>query len=97
MVVQRITSCSQKKKKKIEIYFFQKKKKKKKERKKKKSHFKKKIILFQKSSSLELRLDLILYNRGTQAALQRPGPIHPNNLREQSQNNVTKLFGCMLG
>ena len=43
--------------------FFQKEKKEKKE----KSHFKKKkkIILFQKSSSLELRLDLILYERGT--------------------------------
>ena len=40
--------------------------KKKKRKKKEKSHFKKKkkIILFQKSSSLELRLDLILYEKG---------------------------------
>ena len=71
-----------KKKKKWKFVFFQKKKKKRKE--KEKSHFKKKkkIILFQKSSSLELRLDLILYERGMYAALQRPGPIHPINLGE---------------
>ena len=55
MVVQRITACSKKNnnnkhKKRREISFF----------------LKKKIsILFQKSSSLELRLDLILYERGT--------------------------------
>ena len=61
MVVQRITSCS---KKKMEICFFPKKEK----RKKKRNLIskKKKIILFQKSSSLELRLDLILYDRGRQ-------------------------------
>ena len=55
-------------KKKIEICFFQKKKERKKERKKKKSHFKKKKKKkksFSKSNSLELRLDLILYERGT--------------------------------
>ena len=53
-------------KKKWKFVIFPQKKKKK--EKKEKSHFKKKkkkFILFQKSSSLELRLDLILYERGT--------------------------------
>ena len=66
MVVQRITSCS---KKKMEICFFPQEKRKKKEKKKRNlisKKKKKKIILFQKSSSLELRLDLILYDRGRQ-------------------------------
>ena len=57
-------------KKKIEICFFFKKKKKKKERKKEKEisfqkKKKKKNNFSSKSSSLELRLDLILYERGT--------------------------------
>ena len=65
MVVQRITSCSKKKNGNL---FFSPRKKKKKRKKKEKSHLKKKkkIILFQKSSSLELRLDLIPYDRGRQ-------------------------------
>ena len=59
---------------------------------------KKKNHSFSKSSSLELRLDLILCEKGTWAAFQRPGPNHPNNLGEQiKKKNVTKLFGCMLG
>ena len=96
MVVQRITSCLKKKKRKF-VFFFKKKKKKEKEReisfqKKKKSFF-----LGPKSNSLKLHFNLILYERGTYAAFQRPGPNHPNNFRARSQNNVTKLFGCMLG
>ena len=63
MVVQRIISCSKKKKKMKEICFLSKKKKEKKKRnlipKKEKNHS------FSKYSSLELRLDLILYERGT--------------------------------
>ena len=88
----------------MEICFFQKRKKKKKKEKDKKIakekreiSFKKKKSFFSKSSSFELRLDLILYERGTQAVFQRPGPSHPNNLGEQIHNNVTKLLGCMLG
>ena len=50
------------KKKKEKNFFFQKKEKKKKEEK---SHLKKKNHSFSKSSSLELRLNLILYDRGT--------------------------------
>ena len=52
------------KKKKWKFVFFPKKKEKKKRNLISKK--KKKIILFQKSSSLELRLDLILYDRGRQ-------------------------------
>ena len=85
MVVQRITSCSFFF---LNVYNFFKKKKKKMRnlisKKKKKKTF---------SSSHELCLDLILYENGTWIAFQRPGPNHPNNLGEQSQNNVTKLFG----
>ena len=86
-----------KKKEKEICIFFQKKEKKEKEReisfqKKKKSFF-----LGPKSNSLKLHFNLILYERGTYAAFQRPGPNHPNNFRARSQNNVTKLFGCMLG
>ena len=89
----------------MEICFFQKRKKKKKKEKDKKktkekreiSFKKKKKSFFSKSSYFELRLDLILYERGTQAVFQRPGPSHPNNLGEQIHNNVTKLLGCMLG
>ena len=87
-----------KKKEKEICIFFQKKEKKKK--KKEKSHFKKKkksFFLGPKSNSLKLHFNLILYERGTYAAFQRPGPNHPNNFRARSQNNVTKLFGCMLG
>ena len=51
----------QKKKKKWKIFFFQKKRKKKRNLISKK----KKIHSFSKSSSLELRLDLILYKWGT--------------------------------
>ena len=58
---------------------------------------KKKIFLFKNLVFLELRLDLILYERGTYAIFQRPGLNHPNNFRARSQNNVTKLFGYMLG
>ena len=76
------------------LFFSKKKKKKKREISFQK---KKKIILFKKSSFLELRLDLILYERGMLAAFQKPSPNHPNNLGEEIQNNVTKLFGCMLG
>ena len=82
----------------MEICFFPQEKRKKKEKKKRNLiSKKKKIILFKKSSFLELRLDLILYERGMLAAFQKPSPNHPNNLGEEIQNNVTKLFGCMLG
>ena len=97
MVVQRITSCLKRKEKEICIFFQKKEKKRKRKRnliskKKKKSFF-----LGPKSNSLKLHFNLILYERGMYAAFQRPGPNHPNNFRARSQNNVTKLFGCMLG
>ena len=51
----------------------------------------KKKILFSKSSSFELRLDLILYKRDTQTVFQRPNPNHPNNLGEQSKKKCDKI------
>ena len=60
MVVQRITSCSKKKKK-----MFLKKKREKEKRNLISKKKEKKNLSLQKSSPLELPLDLILYKRGT--------------------------------